>query len=88
MQKFARLRSDVDQVLSLVLAEVVPREAYERMIESMPALRDPKDAHVLAGAIASDCDILVTGDRDLLSVREFGKLRIVKPVAALQILGI
>ncbi len=87
-QKFARLREGVDETMSLILAEIVPRESYERMIDQMPTLRDPKDAHILAAAIASDCDILVTGEKDLLSLRQFGKLRIVKPAAALQILGI
>lgn len=74
--------------MSLILAEIVPRKVYESIIDQMPTLGDPKDAHVLAAAIASDCDILVTGDKDLLSVREVGKLRIVKPAAAFQILGL
>lgn len=87
-QKFAPLRDDVDEVMSLIRAEIVPRESYERLIDQMPTLRDPKDAHVLAAAIASECDILVTGDKDLLSLHQFGKLRIVKPVSALQVLGI
>ena len=35
---------------------------------SYPAIRDPKDLPVLASAILSDADILITGDRDLLEL--------------------
>lgn len=87
-QKFAHLRADASEAISLIIAEVVLRHTYERALGQMPTLRDPKDAHVLAAAVASACDILVTGDKDLLAVREIGKLQVVKPATALRILGI
>jgi hypothetical protein len=34
------------------------------------AARDPNDVAVLAAAIAGRCDVLVTGDGDLLALRE------------------
>ena len=41
--------------------------------------RDPDDAWVLASAIASGADMLVTGDHDLLSVAASAPLPIVDP---------
>lgn len=40
---------------------------------------DPKDNHVLAAAVETQCDFLVTGDKHLLTLALFGSLRIVKP---------
>jgi putative PIN family toxin of toxin-antitoxin system len=42
-------------------------------------LRDPDDAWVLASALAGGAELLVTGDKDLLSVAELGPLPIVDP---------
>ncbi len=35
---------------------------------SYPPIRDPRDLPVLASAIMSDADVLMTGDRDLLEI--------------------
>ncbi len=43
------------------------------------SLRDKDDIPVLASAIASGADILVTGDKDLLSLRAKLPLRILSP---------
>jgi predicted nucleic acid-binding protein len=41
--------------------------------------RDPDDQWVLASAIASRVDVLVTGDRDLLDIAADASIRIVDP---------
>ena len=43
------------------------------------SLRDPDDAWVLASAMAGGAELLVTGDRDLLSIAERATLPIVDP---------
>lgn len=43
------------------------------------ACRDPNDLPVLGTMLAARADCLVTGDADLLSVREFGGHRIISP---------
>ena len=45
-------------------------------------LRDPDDAWVLASALAGGAELLVTGDKDLLSVAERAPLPIVDPRGA------
>jgi putative PIN family toxin of toxin-antitoxin system len=42
-------------------------------------LRDPDDEAILAAAFASDAEVLVTGDKDLLEIAERAALRIVDP---------
>jgi putative PIN family toxin of toxin-antitoxin system len=40
--------------------------------------RDPKDDYLLALALDSQADYLLSGDEDLLSIKSFGKTRIIK----------
>lgn len=54
---------------------VVPRPEQAPEIE----IRDPDDRWVLASAIAGAADILVTGDKDLLSVAQQFAIPIVSP---------
>jgi putative PIN family toxin of toxin-antitoxin system len=42
-------------------------------------IRDPDDAWVLASAIEGRCDVLVTGDRDLLDIASAAPLPILSP---------
>lgn len=42
-----------------------------------PACRDPNDDHVLATALAVNAGVIVTGDKDLLTLGQFQAVRIV-----------
>ena len=53
-----------------------------------PELRDPKDLLVLAAAVAARADAIVTGDDDLLSMKSFEGIPIMKARAALEKLGL
>lgn len=44
-----------------------------------PQLRDPKDNLVLAAAVASNSEAIVTGDLDLLVLIEFNGIQILTP---------
>jgi putative PIN family toxin of toxin-antitoxin system len=44
-----------------------------------PVTRDPKDDHVIACALASKADYIVTYDNDLLVLNEYNGIKIVKP---------
>ncbi|MCK6479638.1 MAG: putative toxin-antitoxin system toxin component, PIN family [Planctomycetaceae bacterium] len=76
--------AETAEVLSLVLS-------FSGVVEdggSVPVIpRDPDDAVVIACASRSDADLLVTGDRDLLVLREIGGIRILGVRAFLDHLG-
>jgi putative PIN family toxin of toxin-antitoxin system len=63
----------------------VERQLRDQMVVPRPAapsllpLRDPDDAWVLASAIAGAADLLVTGDKDLLTVAAHSALPILSP---------
>jgi len=64
-------------------AIVLLQDAVQAMVKPDSAApnvcRDPDDNHILAGAHAAKVDYLVTGDADLLVLRKFGDVRIIRP---------
>jgi putative PIN family toxin of toxin-antitoxin system len=52
----------------------------------LASIRDPADRWVFATAIAGQADVLVTGDQDLLAVREESPLLILEPRAFWELL--
>ena len=52
--------------------------AKPKKAASIP-IRDPDDAWILASATEGRCDILVTGDRDLLDIADAAPLPILSP---------
>ncbi len=42
-------------------------------------LDDPRDRHVLAGAVEAQCQFIVTGDQHLLRLAEYQGIRVVTP---------
>ncbi len=52
-----------------------------------PVCRDPADDEVLAAAFAAQVDLIVSGDADLLDLREYQGIRIVTAAEALRFMG-
>ena len=50
-------------------------------------LTDPDDDHVLACALTAKADLIVSGDRDLLTFKSFRQIPIVTAAEAVQITG-
>jgi uncharacterized protein len=44
-----------------------------------PVCRDPDDDNILATAVAGSCECIITGDKDLLILREYAGIRIISP---------
>lgn len=51
---------------------------------AQPVCRDPDDDAVLALAVAANVDFIVSGDRDLLTLKSFQGIAILTPAEALQ----
>lgn len=56
-------------------------------VELPAALRDAKDLHVLRCAVGAKADAIVTGDKDLLVLKEFANIPIVTPRQFLASIG-
>ena len=65
-RKWPHLRSEFDFYLALLDYERVNVSIEESEPQFM--IRDPKDYPVLRAALESDCDVLVTGDKDFADV--------------------
>lgn len=86
-EKFPRLRAEAAEALSVLRLETVLEKVYAKGPHTFPGLRDPKDAHILAAAIHSRCDVIVTGDRDLLVLGEVEGVRILRPRQARRLIS-
>jgi putative PIN family toxin of toxin-antitoxin system len=63
-------------------------EAAPATIVPPDELRDSDDAHVLACAVAAEADAIVTGDKDLLTLKSFAGIPIIDAAEALVRLGL
>jgi putative PIN family toxin of toxin-antitoxin system len=61
--KFAKTQSDIDLFFTELSFELIPAADAVRT-----TIRDPKDQPILNAAIAADVDVILTGDKDFLSL--------------------
>lgn len=74
-----RFRKIVSAVqVSRFLNLILPRLTKVNILSSITMSRDPKDNYLLAMAMDSDADFLVTGDDDLLVLEQIGKTKIIR----------
>ena len=75
-EKFHIPASDVrDQLAHLLLRAV--RVAITGKVSGV--CRDPKDDFILECALRANSDMIITGDKDLLSLKSFGTIQIMTP---------
>jgi len=77
LRKFSLSQSELTDVRTL-LAEATNQICLE-VDPIEPVSRDPDDDKILACASVSQADYLVTGDEDLLVVRQYGGTKILAP---------
>ena len=80
----ARLRAGVFELLMVGLQDF---SFYCGNPPSGPVASDPKDSYLLATAQASQAEFLVTGDRELLSLKWHKSTQIVTPAEMIELLG-
>lgn len=71
-----------ERILTLIKEKAV----FIKLADIRSVSRDPKDDMFLACALASNADYLVTGDEDLLCLKQHGVTEIISPASFLQIL--
>ena len=75
--------TDIEELISqLRQVALVPPSLQQELAQYS---RDPRDDYLLAYGLIHTCDYLVTGDRDLLVLRQVQALRIVEPADFLQL---
>lgn len=72
-KKFPRLGYE----LTLIRKRIIKRFIIVRPKKSLQIVRDPDDNRVLEAAVESKCSYIVTGDKDLLELKIFKKIKIV-----------
>jgi putative PIN family toxin of toxin-antitoxin system len=78
IEKFPEHSSLFLEFLKLSGIEIVPKIDYQDIIDDFNMVRDKHDQHVLAAAVASRCQIIVTGDKDLLVLKKCRGIRILR----------
>lgn len=82
----ARLADAPGRIADLLEAVTVLGEPVTGYVNVAGAIADPFDEMFLACAVLGETDYVVTGDKELLELAEFGKAVIVSPARFLQIL--
>jgi len=52
---------------------------YESFLRIGEVCRDPDDDNILAAAVSGKCDCIITGDKDLLVLKEYEGIDIFSP---------
>lgn len=76
-KKFKFSDSEVKQVINLLLSRL---SVIDPITAIKPICRDKDDDNILAAALAVCCDCLVTGDKDLLILKKYEGIPILKPL--------
>ncbi|MFH1106499.1 MAG: PIN domain-containing protein [Candidatus Micrarchaeota archaeon] len=83
--KFSASAGRLEEDMRKTGIAVIPRHAYAGLIDKQN-VRDAGDKHVLAAAKAGNCAIMVTGDKDLLSLKEYRGIKIMTTREALKMM--
>ncbi len=72
-QRIEAVNSSVDEILDeyIALAELIEVTDIDQVV-----LRDPDDDAVIACAVSGECELIISGDKDLLDLKEYRGIRI------------
>src|SRR6266496_4667492 len=85
-KKLAR-RIQVDEIDELLSSLKTVAEELPLITEAIPAIvRDYKDDYLIAYAVVYHADYLVTGDKDLLILKQIEQVKIISPAEFVQLI--
>ena len=73
--KYSKLFIEFIQVSGI---EVIGKKKYSEFIDKYTVVRDKHDRHILACAVEEKCDVIISGDQDLLVLKEIQNIKILK----------
>jgi putative PIN family toxin of toxin-antitoxin system len=85
-KKFSESRELAEAFISTVKPFIVKRKKYIHKLEKYVFVRDKNDRHILAAAQKSNANYIVSGDKDLLSIKEYQGTHIVTAKKMLSVL--
>ena len=85
-EKFAARIAQVGSTVAQMLAGYRALITLARPVAIEPTTRDPDDDHVLACALGASATLIVTRDRDLLTLGTFREIRILAARDALELI--
>jgi putative PIN family toxin of toxin-antitoxin system len=74
--KFPLSREAINSIISTVKKQFIEGKTAAT-VEKIS--RDPKDDQILADAITNNIDIIITGDKDLLELKNYKGIKIIMP---------
>jgi predicted nucleic acid-binding protein len=72
INKFKENKEDTEKFVEKLLSVMDLTSDYKLDID----IRHEKDKIIIGSAVISECDYLITGDKDILELREYNKLKI------------
>lgn len=81
-RKFPDKSHLVKESLKLAELKIIRKAEYASMVDEQQ-VRDLEDRHILAAALAAKCKLIVTGDRDLLTLKAHQGIKIIRTFQAL-----
>jgi putative PIN family toxin of toxin-antitoxin system len=78
LDKFPEHSKLFHEFISLAGFEIVHKDKYLNKMDNYNIVRDKHDRHVLASASSSKCELIITGDKDLLILKKIDNIRIIK----------
>jgi len=76
VEKFKHTSETADEVVRLLRSQL---EVVLPVALDAPVCRDADDDNILATAVAGNCECIVTGDKDLLILKQFKGISILSP---------
>ncbi len=76
VEKFKYSAETAEEAVALFRSRM---EVVTPVVLASPVSRDPDDDNILATAVAGNCECIITGDKDLLVLKQFEGIKILSP---------